>query len=140
LYRPEEDAEYELSKSIKLAAAFNRNVFVQIGGNWCAPCLRFYNFITSDAEINELLNENFVVYHLNYSKENQNLPILERYNNPHKLNFPVFLVLDSAGKLLHTQRVMDFVNSMGYDRNKIITFLQRWKPAIAAVKPKSVGQ
>ena len=141
LYRPEEDAEYELSKSVKLASALNRNVFVQVGGNWCAPCIRFHNFISADIELSQLLHENFIVYHLNYSKENQNLPILERYNNPHKLNFPVFLVLDTAGKLLHTQKVMDFVNSMGYDRNRIIAFLQKWKPSsLVADRPKSVSQ
>ena len=138
LYRPEEDADYELSKMILLAKALNRNVFVQVGGNWCAPCLRFHNFITSDTEISEILNTNYVIYHLNYSKENKNLPLMERFNNPQKLNFPVFLILDTAGRLLHTQRVMELVNSMGYDKQKVLELFNKWKPDVSstAIKPK----
>jgi thioredoxin-related protein len=134
LYNPEEDAEYELSKSIRLANEYNRNVFVQIGGNWCGPCHRFNDFITTDEEISKLMYENYVVYHLNYSPENKNLPILEKYGNPHKLNFPVFIILDSTGKLIHTQRVMELVNSMGYDKKKVMDMFNNWKP-----KPQSGG-
>ncbi len=133
LYKPDDDAEYELSNLIKLAKAFNRNVFVQVGGNWCAPCLRFNNFITSDEEISSVLNENYVVYHLNYSKENQNMTLMEKYDNPQKMNFPVFLILDTTGKLLHTQKVMDLVNSLGYDKTKVIALFNDWKPS--AIKP-----
>lgn len=131
LYNPEEDAEYEISKTLKLAKNANRNVFIQIGGNWCGPCLRFYNFMTSDKEMNDLLNSNFVVYHLNYSKENMNEKLMQKYGYPQQMNFPVFLILDSEGKLLHTQKVAHLVKGNDYDRDKVINFLNNWKPAKA---------
>ncbi len=131
LYKPEEDAEYEISKTLKLAKNANLNVFIQIGGNWCAPCLRFFNFMTSDKEMNDLLNSNYVVYHLNYSKENMNEKLMQKYGNQQQMNFPVFLILDNEGKLLHTQKVAHLVKGNDYDRDKVINFLNNWKPAKA---------
>lgn len=128
IYDPYEDAAHEIDNALKMAKAIGRHVFIQVGGNWCGPCLRFHHFITSDEEINSLVNANYVVYHLNYSKENQNQALLEKYGNPQRLNFPVFLILDEEGRLLHTQRVNDLVNNMGYDRKKLIAFFKKWRP------------
>ena len=44
------------------------------------------------------MNANYVVYHLNYSKENYNAKLLTKYNFPQRFGFPVFLILDGEGK------------------------------------------
>lgn len=127
LYRPEDDARAELQKAAKYAKLTGRNVFVQVGGNWCGPCLKFHHFVSKDSEISELLRTYFVVYHLNYSRENPNAEVLGEFGNPQLKNVPVFLILDENGNLLHTQRVMDLVNNLGYDRRRIIDFLRSWR-------------
>src|SRR5215468_10547511 len=72
LYKPEENAEQGIADAVKKAKAEGKHVFVQIGGNWCIWCARFHEFTTNDKQIDSLVNANFVVYHMNWSKENYN--------------------------------------------------------------------
>ena len=135
LYHPEENAEKALDRVIDQAEDENKHVFVQIGGNWCVWCARFDDFIKNDASIDSLIKKEFVVYHLNHSKENRNEELLERYRFPQRFGFPVFLVLDGDGKLLHTQNSWYLESGKSYDREKVLAFLNDWKPS--ALDPRN---
>ena len=135
LYHPEENAEKALDRLIDQAEDENKHVFVQIGGNWCVWCARFDDFIKNDASIDSLIKKEFVVYHLNHSKENRNEELLERYRFPQRFGFPVFLVLDGDGKLLHTQNSWYLESGKSYDREKVLAFLNDWKPS--ALDPRN---
>lgn len=50
-----------------------------------------------------MIQKNYVVYHLNYSKENFNSKLFEKLKYPQRFGFPVFMVLDGKGELMHTQ-------------------------------------
>src|SRR5687768_13668269 len=76
LYKPEENAVEALNTAIARAKKDNKHVFVQIGGNWCVWCARFNDFITKDVQLDSLVRANYIVYHLNYSKENYNRDLL----------------------------------------------------------------
>lgn len=126
LYKPAEDAEKGIAKTVKEAKAAGKQVFIQIGGNWCIWCMRFNDFVTSDRSIDSLVNANYVVYHLNYSKENTNSKILAKYGYPQRFGFPVFLVLDGDGKLLHTQNSSYLESGKSYDAEKVKGFFADW--------------
>ncbi|MES1218016.1 MAG: thioredoxin family protein [Bacteroidota bacterium] len=128
LYKPEENAAKEISKSVQAAKASGKYVLIQIGGNWCSWCARFHDFITADKQIDSLLNKDFIIYHLNYSKENKNLDILTTYGYPQRFGFPVFLVLDGNGKLIHTQNSGLLEDGKGYSKDKVFGFLNDWRP------------
>jgi len=70
LYKPAEDAEKALEAVVKQAKKEGKHVFVQAGGNWCIWCARFNDFVTKDLSLDSMIQKNYVVYHLNYSKEN----------------------------------------------------------------------
>lgn len=72
VYNPNADAKAEIAAAVKQAAKQHKNVLLQIGGNWCVWCLRFNDLVTKDADLNKYLNDNYVVLHVNYSKENEN--------------------------------------------------------------------
>ncbi|MGN6291534.1 MAG: thioredoxin family protein [Chitinophagaceae bacterium] len=126
LYKPEENAEKEIAKAIKEAKAKGKHVFIQIGGNWCIWCMRFNNFVTENKSIDSLVKANYVEYHLNWSKENTNSKILARYGFPQRFGFPVFLVLDGKGKLLHTQNSGYLESGKSYDEEKVKGFFLDW--------------
>lgn len=126
LYNPAENGENEIAKSVKEAKASGKHVFIQIGGNWCIWCMRFNDFVHSDRSIDSLVNANYVVYHLNYSKENTNSKLLAKYGFPQRFGFPVFLVLDGNGKLLHTQNSSYLESGKSYDEEKVKGFFQDW--------------
>ena len=129
LYKPEEKAETEIAKAISEAKKSGKYVFIQIGGNWCIWCARFHEYVTKDAQLDSLMNANYVVYHLNYSKENHNAKLLTKYKFPQRFGFPVFLVLDGDGKLIHTQNSWYLEDGdKSYDREKVKTFFTEWSP------------
>ena len=134
LYSPTEDAKNAIEKDVKLAKSSKKHVFVQIGGNWCIWCYRFNDMVTKDASIDSLIRENYVVYHLNYSKENKNDALLAKYGYPQRFGFPVFLILDGNGKLLHIQNSGYLEKDKGYDKEKVMGFFNDWSPK--ALDPK----
>jgi thiol:disulfide interchange protein len=128
LYNPAEDAEKALNEKIRQAKASGKNVFVQIGGNWCIWCARFHEFITKDASIDSLINANYVVYHMNWSKENENDKLMARFGYPQRFGFPVFIVLDGKGNRLHTQNSAYLEEGKGYSKGRVMEFFNNWSP------------
>lgn len=128
LYNPAADAAADLAKAQQRAAAANKHVLLQIGGNWCIWCKRFYKFVHDDTELNALLEKNYIVYHLNYSKENQNLPVLKTLEYPQRFGFPVLVVLDAQGRRLHTQNSALLESADSYDKKKVADMLKQWGP------------
>ncbi len=135
LYKPEEKAEQEIAKTVKQAKAEGKHVLIQVGGNWCIWCARFNEFITNDTKIDSIIRAGYIVHHLNYSKENYNAKLLAKYGYPQRFGFPVFLVLDGEGKLIHTQNSWYLEDGKkSYDRDKVIAFFTDWSPS--ALDPK----
>jgi len=122
LYNPSENADSALKVAIKDAKAQGKHVFVQIGGNWCIWCARFNQFVTKDAQIDSLVNANYVVFHMNYSPENKNSNLMAKFGYPQRFGFPVFIVLDSKGKQLHTQNSAYLEQDKGYSKAKVMEF------------------
>ena len=103
-YNETENAEAKIAKLIKKAKKEHKNVMIQAGGNWCIWCLRFNNFVQTTPELKTLVDNNYVYYHLNYSPKNKNEKVFAKYGNPgEKYGYPVFIVLDKTGKMIHTQ-------------------------------------
>lgn len=110
-------------------------VVCQVGGNWCPWCLRFADFVTNDSTISQLIDENFVYIHVNYDphadkKEQQELAaeMMKRLNNPARFGFPVFVILDENGRVLHIQDSSFLEEGKGYDKTKVIRFFKNWTP------------
>ena len=126
LYKPAEDAETAISQAVARAKKENKHVFVQIGGNWCVWCARFEDYTKSSKVIDSIVRADYVVYHLNYSKENTNAATLAKYGFPQRFGFPVFLILDGEGRLIHTQNSAYLESGKSYDHNKVVEFFRHW--------------
>lgn len=128
IYDPTANAAEDLKKITAQAAKEHKHVLVQVGGNWCIWCKRFYKLTTEDSVLKKEIAGDYLVYHLNYSKENKNLPLLAQYGYPERFGFPVILVLDGKGNRLHTQDTGLLEMADGYDPKKVLDFLQKWSP------------
>jgi thioredoxin-related protein len=102
---------------------------IQGGGNWCIWCKRFSLTVANDRKLDSIVNADFVVYHLNYSDANRNKEVFAKYAFPQRFGFPVFIILDGNGKLLHTQNSAYLEEGKGYDHDKIAEFFENWRPA-----------
>lgn len=126
-YNPKDNAEVRLQELMQQAKKEHKRIILQAGGNWCIWCLRFNDFIKHTPTLQSIVNEYYLYYHLNYSKENKNEAIFKRYGNPGaKYGYPVFLVLDQEGNLLHTQDSAVLEEGKGYSVEKVKAFLERW--------------
>lgn len=128
-YDAKEDAEAKIAEVVKQAKAENKNVMIQAGGNWCIWCLRFNNYVQTTPELKEIVDKNYVYYHLNYSPENKNEKVFAKYGNPgEKFGYPVFIVLDGNGKQIHTQDSAVLEDGKGYSLEKTKEFFTKWGP------------
>lgn len=126
LYKPDENATEELNKAIQLAKQTGKHVFVQVGGNWCVWCARFYEFCKQDKQIDSSFKSGYITYHLNYSTENRNKEIMAKLGFPQRFGFPVFIILDANGNRIHTQNSAYLENDKSYSKEKVLEFLDTW--------------
>ena len=127
----------QIDQAIKQAKADGKYVICQVGGNWCPWCLRFADFITKDAEIAKLVKDNFVYIHVDYSpksfkedpaRKERSEKMMKRLGNPGRFGYPVFVVLDGKGKVLHTQDSSFLEEGKGYSKDKVVRFFKNWTP------------
>lgn len=138
LYNPDADAEKDIAAAIKKAKAENKYVLLQGGGNWCSWCIEFARFCKADPKIDSVINASFVWYHLNWSKENENKKIFEKYGYAQRFGFPVFIILNEKGERIHTQNSEYLEDGKeSYNRSKVQAFLEMWSPN--ALNPKMYG-
>ena len=126
IYNPEADAKAEITAAVAKAAAGGKHVFLQIGGNWCPWCIRFHKMVTGDAKLDSLVNANYEVVKVNYSKENDNHELLATLGYPQRFGFPVFVILDEKGKVLHTQDSWFLEQDKAYSREKTEHMFLMW--------------
>jgi len=129
LYNPSANVEKDVAAALMKARTENKHVLLQIGGNWCSWCYKFNAALNNDSTLKQLLNSNYVIYHLNYSQENKNLAYLKKLGFPQRFGFPVLVILDADGKRLHTQDSSLLEEGKGYNTEKVKAFLQNWSPA-----------
>jgi len=126
-YHPEDNAEEKINELVNIAKEQKKNIILQAGGNWCIWCLRFNDFIQNNEEIRNVVNNNYLYYHLNWSPENKNEKIFASYGDPGKVyGYPVLLVLNSEGKLIHTQETGVLEDGKGYSSDKVLQFFEKW--------------
>ncbi len=128
-YNAAENADARIAESVKKAKTENKNIILQAGGNWCIWCLRFNDFVQTTPELKEIVDANYFYYHLNYSPENKNEKVFAKYENPGaKFGYPVFIVLDQNGKMIHTQDSAVLEEGKGYSKEKVKEFFEKWTP------------
>lgn len=124
----------QIDKALVAAKAVSGQKFVicQVGGNWCPWCLRFADFISKDSDIMEVVNDNFVYLHVNYNPRKGNNEVadalMKRLGNPQRFGFPVFVVLDADGNVLHIQDSSFLEEGKGYNKDKVLRFMNNWTP------------
>ena len=131
VYDEEINPMEQIDDAILQARAEAKFVICQVGGNWCPWCLRFAEFITNDSTINSIIEENFVYIHVNYHPRNAGEAgeaLMKRLNKAGRFGFPVFVVLDEEGNVLHIQDSVFLEEGKGYNREKTLRFFQNWTP------------
>ena len=118
------DAQLEIERAKLEAERTHRNVLLIAGGEWCGWCHMLDQTFQSSIPTRQLRDRNFVVVHVNYSKENENTCALSAY--PLATGYPFLYVINPSGKLLTTSDMREFESPYGYNAMKLEEFLKKW--------------
>ncbi|MGD9635481.1 MAG: thioredoxin family protein [Pirellulales bacterium] len=124
-YDPARDPAADLAATIDQAQASGKRILLQVGGDWCSWCHRLDAFIKIQPKVAQALGENFILMKVNSSEENRNQEFLAQF--PEVPAYPHWFVLDSDGKLLHSQSTAELEAGETYSQPAILMFIDQWK-------------
>lgn len=137
VYNEEINPIEQIDQAVAKAKAEGKFVVCQVGGNWCPWCLKFADFITNDTAISKVIDENFEYIHVNYNPRKSQGPeqveqgkaLMKRLDNAGRFGFPVFVILNEEGKILHIQDSSFLEEGEGYNQEKVLRFFKNWTPS-----------
>ncbi len=136
LYNANADGLQQFKTAVEQAQKENKHVMVQIGGNWCSWCYKFHDFYKNDAELDSVINADYIIIRVNYDKSMKNEQLFAQLGYPQRFGFPVIVICNAEGKRLHTQNSWYLEDGKGsYNKDKFLAFLKNW--TVKAVNPDS---
>jgi thiol:disulfide interchange protein len=129
-FDPTRDSTKDLHAAMEQARAEHKNILMDVGGNWCPWCIVLDRTLNEDSDLHALLEKNYVVLHVNFSRENENLNFLGPY--PKAKGYPAWYVLSAKGKLLKAEDTSELEQThkldAGYNKETLKTFLTENAP------------
>ena len=126
LYDPSLDGMKQIKDAVSVASKSGKHVLIQYGGNWCSWCIKFDAFCKADTSISNIISKNYIPVKLNYDPVNKNDEANTYLGNPARFGFPVFIIVDGKGKVLHIQDSALLEDGAGYSKKKVIGFFNNW--------------
>ena len=137
LYKADANAVQDIRRALSAAGKQHKNVLLDFGGNWCIDCHVLENAF-HQPRIAPLLNDNYIVVHVDVGKYDKNLDLAKKYHVDLQKGVPSIAVLDTLGKVLYATG--DFERARMMSEDDVIQFLDKWKPAPAAAANPSPGK
>lgn len=129
LYRPNANAPGEIHAAILDAQKQHKRVLLVFGANWCIDC-HVLERAFHQPRIEPLLNEYFVVVHVDVGQYDKNLTLASKYHANLKKGVPLVAVLASNGALLHSSS--DFEKAHLLTEQDVVDFLNTWRAKAAS--------
>ena len=134
LYDPSLDGMKQIKEAVAKASTEGKHVLIQYGGNWCSWCIKFDAFCKADTAITKVISLNYVPVKLNYDPTNKNDAANAYLGNPTRFGFPVFIIIDGKGNVIHIQDSSLLEVGSDYSKQKVTGFFRQW--TAAAIIPK----
>ena len=128
-YDPARSAEQDLKNAVVEAQRTGKRILLEVGGEWCSWCHIMDKYFDDNPNLTKLRDTNFVTVKINFSKENENAKFLSQY--PKIPGYPHLFVLDSNGKVLHSQGTSPLEEKQSYNLQRFTDFLKNWAPKAA---------
>jgi thioredoxin 1 len=125
LYKADANAARDIRRALATAVKQHKNVLLDFGGNWCIDCHILENAF-HQPRIAPLLNDNYIVVHVDVGKYEKNLDLAKKYHVDLQKGVPSLAVLDSLGTVLYG--TSDFERAHLMSEDDVIQFLGKWKP------------
>ncbi len=125
VYDDNRDPFADANEALALAKETNRNVLIEIGGNWCTWCHKMDAFLLKNPEIYQALHNKYVLLKINVSDSNENTTFMESL--PPVLGYPHMYVSSAKGKMLLSKDTAELQDNNGYSKDYWLAFLEKWQ-------------
>jgi thioredoxin-related protein len=127
IYPDNADAHKEIKEAEERAAEKHKRVLLVFGANWCYDChvldLAFHRSDFTSAMAG------FEVVHVDIGEEGKkNTDLAKQFQVPREKGIPALAVIESDGKLVVSQKNSEFENARAMTPQKLLEFLNKWKP------------
>ncbi len=126
-YNPDRDPFKDFELAQIEAAAHDKLILIQIGGNWCSWCIKLERFFIKNPTIADMRDEVFVSMKVNVSPENYNEDFLSQL--PEFEGYPFLVITDEDGQVLNSKTSGNFEEGSGYSTSKFKEYFDYWKNA-----------
>jgi thioredoxin 1 len=128
IYSATADPHADIAQAIKTASKMHKNIILDFGGNWCGECQVLDIYFHQQPNLS-LLENNFVVVHVDIGHMDKNTDVAAKYEVPIKRGVPALAVLDQHGRLIYSQKNKEGEAMVrGTDPASVTEFLNQWKP------------
>lgn len=125
VYDDKSDPFKDANAAITLAKETQRNVLIEIGGNWCTWCHKMDDFLLKNPEVYQKLHNEFVLLKVNVSDTNENEAFMKSL--PPVLGYPHMYVSTSSGKMILSKDTAELLNGEQYSKEQWLAFLNQWQ-------------
>ena len=114
----------DATAALALAKETNRQVLIEIGGNWCTWCHKMDTFLSNNPDVYQALHAKYVLLKINVSDSNDNEEFMKAL--PPVLGYPHMYISNANGKMLLTKDTAELLAGNSYSREYWLTFLNKW--------------
>ncbi len=125
-YGEDRNVEDDLKMTIARASVEKKRILLQVGGDWCGWCKLLTAFVEKNEPVRTFLDRNYLLMKVTYTQKQPNEAFLSEY--PKIKGYPHLFVLDADGKLLYSQDTSPLEEGNGYNLDRVLAFLEEWKP------------
>lgn len=125
IYDDQRDPFKDAADAIALAQKTNRNVLIEIGGNWCTWCKKMDAFLDKNPEVYQTLHQRYVVLKVNVSDSNENADFMAGL--PPVMGYPHMYVSTGTGKMLLSKDTAELLDGDNYSVKNWLAFLDKWQ-------------
>jgi len=129
-YNPKASVNKSLAKALNVAKKRDKNILLIVGGDWCKWCGTFDNFLDDHPKVATKLFNSFEVVKVYYGKKISKESKEFLMQLPPLKGTPHFYILDKNAKLLKSVDTSFLERGYGYNRVKLIKWINKNKNLI----------
>ena len=124
---PAGNARDEIRAAEGRATQTHKRILVVFGADWCYDC-HVLDKAFQRKDIAGILGHSYEVVHVDVGNSDKNQDLMNEYGVPMKRGIPAIAILDSAGKLLYSQKNGEWERARALGPEDLIELLNKWKP------------
>ena len=136
IYDDQRNPFKDATAALALAKETNRQVLIEIGGNWCSWCHKMDTFLSNNPDVYQALHANYVLLKISVSDSNANEEFM--MGLPPVLGYPHMYVSSANGKMLLSKDTAELLAGNNYSKDNWLAFLNKWSVESDRVTHKAV--